>query len=82
MSEVTQVISSLGFPIFMALMVFWYMATSFKKHTEKMVSELSLLNKAIMENTTALRSVVSRLSDLEHGIDDLEREVERGKRKD
>lgn len=55
LSEIIQVISSLGFPIAMCIALFWYMIEQNKSHKE----EMNALKDAVNE----LRIAITKLSD-------------------
>lgn len=52
-TEVTQIISNVGFPIGMCLLVFYYMAKQDTKHTE----ETEHLRNTLQENTKVLQEL-------------------------
>lgn len=57
MEDVTQLISSVGFPIAMSLLLFWYLEQESKSHKE----ETQSLKDAITELKLAITSLISKL---------------------
>lgn len=58
-STVTQFVSTLGFPIAVCLICFWYINKREEQHKE----EVSELSKAINNNTLVMQKLVDRLGD-------------------
>lgn len=56
---VTQFISTLGFPIAVCLICFWYI----NKREEQHKSEIVEMTKAINNNTLVIQKLVDRLDD-------------------
>ena len=54
---IMQLIGSLGFPIAMCLMIFWYLM----KETESHKEEVNMLRDVIQKNTEALIELKDRL---------------------
>ena len=57
MENITQVISSVGFPIAMCLLMFWYM----QKETENHRAETDGLKEAINELKLAITTLINKL---------------------
>lgn len=57
MGDIVSVISSVGFPITMALMLLWYIYDSNNKHKE----EIDKMSEALNNNTIALTKLLDRL---------------------
>lgn len=57
MDEIVQIVSSVGFPIAMCLLLFWYMKSQLESHKE----ETNSLKEAINELKLAITTLVSRL---------------------
>lgn len=64
-TTVTQFISTLGFPIAVCLICFWYI----NKREEQHKAEISELAKAINNNTIVMQKLVDRLEDVDDGKD-------------
>ena len=58
-STVTQFVSTLGFPIAVCLICFWYI----NKREEQHKDEVTELAKAINNNTLVMQKLVDRLGD-------------------
>lgn len=58
-STVTQFVSTLGFPIAVCLICFWYI----NKREEQHKDEVTELAKAINNNTIVMQKLVDRLGD-------------------
>lgn len=58
-NSVTQFISTLGFPIAVCLICFWYI----NKREEQHKDEVTELSKAINNNTLVMQKLVDRLGD-------------------
>ena len=61
-TTVTQFISTLGFPIAVCLICFWYINKREEQHKE----EISELAKAINNNTIVMQKLVDRLEDVDN----------------
>lgn len=59
-STITQFVSTLGFPIAVCLICFWYINKREEQHKE----EISELAKAINNNTIVMQKLVDRLEDV------------------
>ena len=59
-TTITQFISTLGFPIAVCLICFWYINKREEQHKE----EISELAKAINNNTIVMQKLVDRLEDV------------------
>lgn len=57
--SITQVISSLGFPIAVCLICFWYI----NKREEQNKAEIDKLSEAVNNNTLVMQKLVDRLGD-------------------
>lgn len=57
--SITQVISSLGFPIAVCLICFWYI----NKREEQNKAEIDRLSEAVNNNTLVMQKLVDRLGD-------------------
>lgn len=57
MENITQVISTVGFPIAMSLLLFWYMTEQNKAHKE----ETSSLKDAINRLEIAITTLINKL---------------------
>lgn len=55
--SITQVISSLGFPIAVCLICFWYI----NKREEQHKDEIDKLSEAVNNNTLVMQKLVDRL---------------------
>ena len=62
-TTITQFISTLGFPIAVCLICFWYINKREEQHKE----EISELAKAINNNTIVMQKLVDRLEDVDNG---------------
>ena len=58
-TTVTQFVSTLGFPIAVCLICFWYI----NKREEQHKDEVTELSKAINNNTLVMQKLVDRLGD-------------------
>lgn len=54
-SQLTDVIQNVGFPIFMCLLLIWYMINQRKEHKE----EIEKMTSAINNNTVVLTELVT-----------------------
>ncbi|MBO7731195.1 MAG: hypothetical protein J6S67_01530 [Methanobrevibacter sp.] len=59
-TTVTQFVSTLGFPIAVCLICFWYINKREEQHKE----EVTELAKAINNNTIVMQKLVDRLEDV------------------
>lgn len=59
MDEIVKVISSVGFPIAMALLLFWYMTKQNESHKE----ETNGLKDAISKLEVAITALISKLGE-------------------
>ena len=59
MDDITTIISTVGFPIAMSLLLFWYMTEQNKSHRE----ETNGLKEAITKLEIAITTLVSKLED-------------------
>lgn len=59
MDNIVNIISSVGFPIAMALLLFWYMTKQNEAHKE----ETSSLKDAITKLEVAITALVTKLGD-------------------
>lgn len=57
--SITQVISSLGFPIAVCLICFWYI----NKREEQNKAEIDKLSEAVNNNTLVMQKLVDRLGE-------------------
>ena len=57
--SITQVISTLGFPIAVCLICFWYI----NKREEQHKAEIDKLSEAVNNNTIVMQKLVDRLGD-------------------
>lgn len=57
MGDIVSVISSVGFPITMALILLWYIYDSNNKHKE----EIDKMSAALNNNTIAITKLVDKL---------------------
>lgn len=57
--SITQAISSLGFPIAVCLICFWYI----NKREEQNKAEIDKLSEAVNNNTLVMQKLVDRLGD-------------------
>lgn len=57
MEDITQLISSVGFPIAMSLLLFWYLQQESKSHKE----ETQSLKDAINELKLAITSLITKI---------------------
>lgn len=57
MGDIVSVISSVGFPITMALLLLWYIYDSNNKHKE----EIDRMSEALNNNTTAITKLLDAL---------------------
>lgn len=60
-TTITQFISTLGFPIAVCLICFWYINKREEQHKE----EIGELAKAINNNTIVMQKLVDRLGDVD-----------------
>lgn len=56
-TEITQLISTLGFPIVCCAALFWYMLKQGERHTE----EVSQLKQSLDNNTLAITKLLDRI---------------------
>ena len=59
MNDVVSVISSVGFPITMALILLWYIYDSNNKHKE----EIDKMSAALNNNTIAITKLLDKLGE-------------------
>ena len=59
MDDIVKIISSVGFPIAMCLLLFWYMKSQLESHKE----ETSSLKDAINKLELAITTLVTKLTD-------------------
>ena len=59
MDDIIKIISSVGFPIAMCLLLFWYMKSQLESHKE----ETSSLKDAINKLELAITTLVTKLTD-------------------
>lgn len=59
MGDIVSVISSVGFPITMALILLWYIYDSNNKHKE----EMDKMSTALNNNTIAITKLLDRLGE-------------------
>ena len=59
MEDIVKIISSVGFPIAMCLLLFWYMKSQLESHKE----ETSSLKDAINKLELAITTLVTKLTD-------------------
>lgn len=57
MNEIVQIISTLGFPIAMALLLFWKMDKQDESHRE----EVDKMTQALNQNTLVIQQLVDKL---------------------
>lgn len=57
--SITQLISSLGFPIAVSLICFWYI----NKREEQHKAEIDKLSEAVNNNTLVMQKLVDRLGE-------------------
>lgn len=57
MENITQIISSVGFPIAMCLLLFWYMKTQLEVHKEETSSLKDAINKLELAITTLVNKI-------------------------
>ena len=60
-NTVTQFISTLGFPIAVCLICFWYINKREEQHKE----EVNKLSEAVHNNTLVMQKLVDRLGDVD-----------------
>lgn len=60
-NTVTQFISTLGFPIAVCLICFWYI----NKREEQHKDEVNKLSEAVHNNTLVMQKLVDRLGDVD-----------------
>lgn len=58
MNEIAQIISTLGFPIAMALMLFWKMDKQDESHKE----EIDKMTQALNQNTLAIQQLIDKIN--------------------
>lgn len=70
-TEVTTIVSSLGFPIFMALAMGWFVKYLFDTMNKELAhmreahsEEVAQMTEAINNNTTALQLMLQKLEDM------------------
>lgn len=59
MGDIVSIVSSVGFPITMALILLWYIYDSNNKHKE----EIDKMSEALNNNTIAITKLLDRLGD-------------------
>lgn len=59
MDEIVQIVSSVGFPIAMCLLLFWYMKSQLEVHKE----ETSSLKEAINKLEIAITTLINKFGD-------------------
>ena len=57
MENITQIISSVGFPIAMCLLLFWYMKIQLESHKEETNSLKDAINKLEIAITTLVNKI-------------------------
>lgn len=60
MGDIVSVISSVGFPITMTLLLLWYIYDSNNKHKE----EIDRMSEALNNNTVAITKLLDALGDV------------------
>lgn len=58
LTQITQFITSLGFPIAVCLLCFWYIREQQKSHT----AEVLEMTKAVQENTLAIQHLTDLIT--------------------
>lgn len=73
LSTITSLISSVGFPIFVSLILFYYIA----KEQEKLRETLTDLIQTLRDNTNTTNNLVSEVKELQNkiGVDNNEGKV-------
>lgn len=64
MGSVTQIVGTLGFPIAVCLLCFWYIV----KQNEQHRAEIAELSKAVNNNTLALAKIAEHFEGMEVNI--------------
>ena len=64
MSDIVNIISTVGYPIAMSLILMWYIYTTSKQHKE----EIDRMTEALNHNTVVLERLCTKLGEV--GIDD------------
>lgn len=57
MNEIIQAVSTVGFPIFMALLLFWYMTEQAKNHRAESDSIKEAINRLELAITTLINKL-------------------------
>ncbi len=70
LSQLTPIISSLGFPIAACIALFWYLNKERESHKE----EIDTLKNCINENNSVLSALKTLLESIERRIDNLGRD--------
>ena len=70
LSQLTPIISSLGFPIAACIALFYYLNKERENHTE----EIDTLKNCINENNTVLSALKTLLESIERRIDNIGRD--------
>lgn len=58
LNDVVSVISNVGFPIAMCLIVMYYMSSKFDATISKLQESFSQLNKVVQDNTTIIKQLL------------------------
>ncbi len=57
-NDVVSIISNVGFPIAMCLIIMYYMSAKFDATIDKLEESFSQLNKVVQDNTTIIKQLL------------------------
>ena len=58
-TQITTIINTMGFPIFICLVLLWFIKTTITKHYELMIE----IQKSLEANTDSIRMLTEKLQD-------------------
>lgn len=65
MDSIVNIISNVGFPIAMCLLVMWYMNNQFTKMVDKLETTVSRLTDVVHDNTQAINLLRNQIGENE-----------------
>ena len=58
-AQIKAIIDTMGFPIFICLVLLWFIKTTLTKHSELMIE----IQKSLAANTDSIRMLIEKLQD-------------------
>ena len=58
-AQINTIINTMGFPIFICLVLLWFIKTTLTKHSELMIE----IQKSLAANTDSIRMLIEKLQD-------------------